>query len=353
MNEQSYLIFKLNRSYYGIPTIAVKEIFFVPEVAVITEAPPGIFGVLNLRGELLPVLDIYQQLGQLRPSFQLTDSMIVLECQSQRLGIIVSQVDEVQAIPTDQITTCLYGQSGESLQDVIIIGIATLKNSIVTILNAELFLQYVTAPNIPNPNVDADRVTNGVLKHSPSLVVEQGWYDNLDLQAREVLQNRTAALRCVINNQDTTELIPLAVVGLGSEYFGLELETVHEFTAIHKIAPIPCCPPHIVGNINLRGEIITLIDINDIVGLPIINAMRSHSQAVIVRLKQRVAGIVVDAILDVAYLDPSQLKPAPGSRYSTNDDYLQGVAPYQKLMMSIINLSKLLSSDILVVDEEV
>ena len=352
MNEQSYLIFKLNHSYYGIPTIAVKEIFFVPEVAVITEAPPGILGVLNLRGELLPVLDIYQQLGQLRPSFQLTDSMIVLECQSQRLGIIVSQVDEVQAIATDQITTCLYGQLEKSLQDGIAIGITTIKNSIVKILNPELFIQYATAQNIPNPDVDADRVTNDVLKQSPSLVVEQGWYDHLDLQARQVLQKRTAALRCVIDNQDTTELIPLAVVGLGGEYFGFELETVHEFTAIHKIAPIPCCPPHIVGNINLRGEIITLLDINDIVGLPI-NAMRSHSQAVIVRLKQRVAGIVVDAILDVAYLAPSQLKPAPGSRYSTNDDYLQGVAPYQKWMMSIINLSKLLSSDILVVDEEV
>lgn len=352
MNEQSYLIFKLNHSHYCIPTIAVKEIFFVPEVTVITEASPGILGVINLRGELLPVLDIYQQLGQLRPSFQLTDSMIVLEWQSQRLGIIVSQVDEVQAIATDRITTDLYGQSEQSLQHRIAIGIATIKNSIITILNPELLIQYTTAQNIPHPDVDADRMTNGVLKQSPSQVAEQGLYDHLDLQARQVLQKRTAALRCVIDNQDTTELIPLAVVGLGGEYFGLELETVQEFTAIHKIAPIPCCPPHIVGNINLRGEIITLIDLNDIVGLPI-NAMRSHSQAVVVRLNQRVAGIVVDAIFDVAYLHPSQLKPAPGSSYSTNDDYLQGVAPYQKWMMSIINLSKLLSSDILVVDEEV
>jgi len=116
----------------------VKEIFFVPEVTVITEAPPGILGVINLRGELLPVLDLYQQLGQLRPSFQLTDSMIVLEWQSQRLGIIVSQVDEVQAIATDQITTRLYGQSKKILQEGITSGIATIKNSIVTIFKPGL-----------------------------------------------------------------------------------------------------------------------------------------------------------------------------------------------------------------------
>jgi purine-binding chemotaxis protein CheW len=351
MNEQSYLTFKLNHSYYGIPTTTVKEIFLVPEVAVITEAPPGIIGVIDLRGELIPVLDLYQQLGQVRPPFKLADNMIVLEWESQKLGIIVSQVDELQTIGTDQITTRLYGQSEKSLQDGITIGIATLKNGIVTILNPELFIQYATAQNIPSPDVDADKVTDGVLK-SPSPVVEQGLYDHLDLQARQVLQDRTAVLRCLIDNQDTTELIPLAVVELGGEYFGLELETVYEFAAIHKIAPIPCCPPHIVGNINLRGEIITLINLNDVVGLPI-NSMRSHSQAVVVRLEKRVVGIVVDAIFDVAYLHPSQLKLAPASKHSTNDDYFQSVAPYQDWMMTIINLSKLLSSDILVVDEEV
>lgn len=330
----------------------MKEIFFVPEVAVITEAPPGILGMINLRGELLPVLDIYQQSGQLRPPFQLTDSMIVVEWQTQRFGISVSQVDEVERIATDRITTHLYGQSEKSLQDRIAIGIAIIKNNIVTILNPEMLIQNAAAQTIPNPDVEPDKVINCVFKKSPNPVFEQGLYDHLDLESRQILQERTAALRYPIDNQNTTELMPLAVVGLGGEYFGLELETVHEFTAIHKIAPIPCCPPHIVGNINLRGEIITLIDLKGVVGLSI-NAMRSHSQAVVVRLEQRVVGIVVDAIFDVVYLHPSQLKPATVSMRSTNNDYLQGVAPYQESMMSIINLSKLLSSDVLIVNEEV
>lgn len=352
MDEQSYLIFRLNHSYYGISTTVVKEIFFAPEVVVITTAPSGILGVINLRGELLPVLDLYQRLGHLRPSFQLTDSIIVLEWPSQRLGIIVSQVDEVQAIATDQITTRLYGQSEKSLQDGITIGIATIKNSIITILNPELVNQHTTAQTIPHSDVDTDRMTHGGLKQSSSLVVKQDLYNHLDLQARQVLQERTAALRYLIDNQDTTGLIPLAVVGLGSEYFGLKLETVHEFTAIHKITPIPCCPPHIVGNINLRGEIITLISLNDVVGLPM-NAIISYSQAVVVRLEQRIVGIVVDAIFDVAYLHPAQLQPAPISIHSIIDSYLQGVAPYQNQMMSIVNLSKLLSSDLLIINEEV
>jgi purine-binding chemotaxis protein CheW len=141
-------------------------------------------------------------------------------------------------------------------------------------------------------------------------------------------------------------------VGLGGEYFGFGLETVYEFTEIHKITPIPCCPPHIVGNINLRGEIVTLININNVVDLPM-KAVRSQPQAVVVRLDQRVAGIAVDDIFDVTYIHPSQVSAAPVALHSAKDEYLQGVAPYQDKMMSIINLSKLLTSEVLIVNEEV
>lgn len=343
MNAQSYLIFKLNQSHYGIPVTAVQELFFLPEVTAITKTPPGVLGVINLRGELLPVIDLHQQLGQPRLPLQLTDSMIVLEWQTQRVGIIVNQVDEVQAIALAQITSNLYEADS---QIGLAIAIATVEDEIVTLLNPELLVQYGTGKT--------------ALKHSSDSSFVQGLYDHFDAQARQILRERTAGLQgSAIAEQDSAELIPLAVVGLGGEYFGFELETVHEFTEIHKVTPIPCCPPHIVGNINLRGEIVTLINISDVVDLsmnavrPAAKLQRSQPQAVIVRLDQRVAGIAVDDIFDVVYIHPSQMTTVPLAMNSAKDDYLQGVAPYQNRMMSIINLSKLLTSEVLVVNEEV
>ncbi|MEH1787978.1 MAG: chemotaxis protein CheW [Nostoc sp.] len=110
----------------------------------------------------------------------------------------------------------------------------------------------------------------------------------------------------------------------------------------------------------MRGEIVTLININNVVDLPI-NGVRSptagrspsHQQAVVVRLDRRVAGIAVDDIFDVTYIHPSQMTTPPIALNSAKDDYLQGVAPYRDRMMSIINLSKLLTSEVLVVNEEV
>lgn len=358
MNAQSYLMFKLNHSRYGIPATAVQEIFFLPEVTAIAEVPAAILGVINLRGELLPVMDLHQQLNQLRPPLQLTDSMIVLEWQMQRVGIVVSQVDEVQVIPPDQITNNLCGQSVENLQDELMLGIATVENDIVTLLNPERLVQQSLAqtthlPTHPLP-ATANSNGNGAAKPFSNLRVKQELYAHLDESARQILQERTIALQCPINAQDSTGLMPLAVVGLAGEYFGFGLEAVYEFTEIHKVTPIPCCPSRIIGNINLRGEIVTLINISDVVDLPM-NAVRSRScsQAVVVRLEQRVAGIAVDDIFDVTYIHPSQMTAAPITMHSTKDDYLQGVAPYQDRMISIINLSKLLTSEVLVVNEEI
>ncbi|MCC5652438.1 chemotaxis protein CheW [Nostoc sp. XA013] len=349
MHDQSYLMFNLNHSRYGIPATAVQELFFLPEVTAIAVTSGTILGVINLRGKFLPVMDLYRRLEQARPSFQLTDSMIVLEWQTQRIGIIVNQVDSVQAIAADQIAANVCGQSKESLPDGLVTGIANVEEGIVTLLNPELLVQHTFIETVFNPNSDFNNGSvNDVLKH-PS---DSGLYDHFDSQKRQILQERTETLRCSIDDEDSSWLLPLAVVGLGGEYFGFGLETVHEFTEIHKITPIPCCPPHIVGNINLRGEIVTLININNVVDLPM-NGVRLHQQAVVVRLEQRVAGIAVDDIFDVTYIHPSQITTAPIALHSGKDDYLQGVAPYRDRMMSIINLSKLLTSEALVVNEEV
>ncbi|MBN3897908.1 MAG: purine-binding chemotaxis protein CheW [Nostoc sp. NOS(2021)] len=353
MNDQSYLMFNLNDSRYGIPATTVQELFFLPEVTAIAETPSTILGVINLRGKFLPVMDLYHRLKQARPPFQLTDSMIVLEWQTQRIGIIVSQVDSVEAIAADQITANVCDQSKESLPNGLVTGIANVEEGIVTLLNPGLLVQHALIETAFNPNSDFNNGSvNDALKHPSDSALNHGLYDHFDSQERQIFQERTETLRCLIADEDSAWLLPLAVVGLGGEYFGFGLETVHEFTDIHKITPIPCCPAHIVGNINLRGEIVTLININHLVDLPM-NPVRAHQQAVVVRLDQRVAGIAVDDIFDVTYIHPSQITTAPIALHSAKDDYLQGVAPYRDRMMSIINLSKLLTSEVLVVNEEV
>jgi CheW-like domain len=81
MASKPYLIFDLDDSQYGIDASLVKEIFPLPELTPVPEAPPDIIGILNLRGEVLPIMHLGLRLGRSTIAFKLSDQCFV--CRSQ------------------------------------------------------------------------------------------------------------------------------------------------------------------------------------------------------------------------------------------------------------------------------
>jgi purine-binding chemotaxis protein CheW len=145
--------------------------------------------------------------------------------------------------------------------------------------------------------------------------------------------------------------MPLAVIGLGNEYFGLALELVREFTDIANLTPIPCCPKHIVGNMNLRGEIVTLVDIRNILNLPT-PPVSVGSDAVVVQVDDIVAGLPVDQVLEMVYLNTAEMTPLPTTPSDLGEQYLRGTAFFQEKMLRVLDLPKILTQGGLVVHEE-
>ena len=86
---------------------------------------------------------------------------------------------------------------------------------------------------------------------------------------REILLERARSLASNLEERSASQHIPLAIVGLGGEYFGVELATVREFTDLQRITPVPCCPSFIVGDMNLRGDILTVVDIRQALQMPV------------------------------------------------------------------------------------
>ncbi len=171
-------------------------------------------------------------------------------------------------------------------------------------------------------------------------------------QQRQIFHTRAAHLMEDSHRNDLMGLRPLAVVGLGDEYFGLDLEVVREFTEFHQVTPIPCCPDHVVGNINLRGEIVTLIDIRRALHMQV-DSQTKTSKAIVVHIDDLVMGIPVERVFDVLYLQKSDIKPNPTATSEGDRDYLQGTVLYHDKMMGILNLHKIFAEGNLAVNEEV
>jgi purine-binding chemotaxis protein CheW len=347
-----YLIFNLHGLLYGVDALCVQEIFYLPELTPAPEAPADIVGVVNFRGKILPVMDLDRRFGRPSPGYCLSDSVIVLAWGGVAIGVIVNETHEVKLINPAAVEGQLsYGRVRDS-HSRFVTGVAKVDAAIIMLLHLENLVQYSGAMAGETAGIVTDGLIPVTSEFEITSTAESRFCPNATAQERAVFRERAENLMRLTESQNFTGLMPLAVVGLNGEYFGIDLEAVREFTDIRRITPIPCCPSHVVGNINLRGEIVTLIDIRSLLNMPLSNT-DTAAKVMVAAVKDLVAGIVVDEVFDVMYLHPSAIKSTPTAVSSSKDEYLRGTAPYRGTMMSILDLSKLLTQGDLVVQEEV
>lgn len=356
--EQSYLLFRLNQSIYGIESHLIEEIFFLPELTPITDTPREIVGVINLRGDIIPIMDLYLRFGYHSPDYQLTDSVMILKCQHLRLGIIVNQVQEVRSIAPSEITQKLaYSTDTREESIPLYKGIAHSKDNIISLLNVEILVRSLEAH--PSQviqktlSLDVEELDELQGRDKEGRLLEwRAFCPQATPEMRAIFKERAEHLQQVTISNDLLGFKPLAVISFGHEFFGIDLKIVREFTDIDQVTPIPCCPNYFVGNINLRGEIVTLLDISQVLNLPPIHSEDSK-QAMVIEVEDLVIGVLVEGIHDVFLLDPRNITTVPTAIHSINDEYLMGAAVYREKMMSILDLQKMLMRGNLVVDETI
>ena len=371
MEIRPYLIFEQNGFLCGVEACYVREIFFLPELTAIAEAPQDIVGAIDLRGEILPVMDLNLRFGYVWQEYALTDSAIVLEWQEWKVGIIVNQVREVKNISEDAITPHLsYGRDDAVASNHFVAGFARCESDIIMLLNLDRLIRYSpekSAESLPVSTSDGGMEETGAEADIENLQLEinaKMFGANAKLlskhhvfcpkatpEEKAIFKSRADNLRLQGEEENSAANLSLAVFALNSEYFGINLDVVREFIDIRQVTPIPCTPDRIVGNMNLRGEIVTLVDLRHILNMSA--AANYLSKAIVVEVADFVTGIVVDEILDIIYLSVSEIVAVPAALHSANREYLWGTAIYGEKMMAILNLQKLLTKGGVVVDEEV
>ena len=110
------------------------------------------------------------------------------------------------------------------------------------------------------------------------------------------------------NNQrkKQSKISRFSIFIISEKLFGIELSNVSEVLTIPKISKIPSSPKHIVGVFNLRGSIITLLEIGEIIGVN--RQSPDESMVLIVDNENQQLGILVEKVLDVINVDESEIK---------------------------------------------
>jgi purine-binding chemotaxis protein CheW len=132
--------------------------------------------------------------------------------------------------------------------------------------------------------------------------------------------------------------------GLGSEEYGLPLLTVREVLAQPEITPVPHTPAYFVGIMNLRGRVISVMDLRVKLGIKPANA-NADSVVVICQVGEYVVGITVDAVNSVMAPAAGEVSDADAIASKGTRDYVLGVYRKKERLALLLNVGRVLGLD--------
>lgn len=131
--------FRIGEETYGVQIGSVREIVRVPEITMVPNAPEMIEGVINLRGKIIPVMDLRKRFGSAVTPSDKKNRILVVELENRLLGLIVSSASEVLKIPPSEIEPpgAVFAE-GESSY---VTGVGKLKGRLVILLDIARLLR--------------------------------------------------------------------------------------------------------------------------------------------------------------------------------------------------------------------
>ena len=140
------------------------------------------------------------------------------------------------------------------------------------------------------------------------------------------------------------EVLQWVTFQLDRETYGINVMQVQEVLRYTEIAAVPGAPDYVLGIINLRGNVVTVIDTRSRFGLQPAE-VSDNSRIVIIEPEKQVIGIMVDSVAEVVYLRASEIDVAPSVGTEESAKFIQGVSNRDGELLILVDLNKLLSDD--------
>ncbi|NGZ03722.1 MAG: chemotaxis protein CheW [Nitrospira sp. WS238] len=129
---------------------------------------------------------------------------------------------------------------------------------------------------------------------------------------------------------------------LGDELYGVDILRVQEIKGYTTVTKIPNTPSHIKGVLNLRGTIVPIVELRTKFGMPTID-YTAFTVIIVVVVRDKVMGLVVDSVSDVLNIDKKDIQPPPQFGAMVDVSFLNGVGKSGDKLVAILDMDRLLS----------
>ena len=129
---------------------------------------------------------------------------------------------------------------------------------------------------------------------------------------------------------------------LDDEIYGINVMLVQEVLRVTDIAPVPGAPGYVIGIINLRGNVVTVVDMRMRFGLSP-RDMDDATRIVIIETEKQTVGMVVDSVSEVVNIYSNEIESAPNVGNDETARYIEGVVSRGEHLLILVDLNKLLN----------
>ncbi|MFI1989206.1 chemotaxis protein CheW [Actinoplanes sp. NPDC020271] len=278
--SSDYVTFDMVGERYAFPMRRVQEIIRMPSVVKVPLGPPSLEGLANLRGRVLPVVNLRQCCAMAHADHDETTRVIVVDG-GVPLGFVVDRVASVISIDPSAL------ESAEAVQstvrsDVLVGVIKSDDGEMTTVLDVDQLIGTQFA------RLAEKRGGGGRDAATPRVAGEPGPETESD---------------------DTLELVSFAVEG---QEYALPIDQVQEIVqAPESVSHVPNAGSQVLGVIDLRGRLLPVVSMRRVFGLPI-TPLEPQNRIVVVSLTDGVVGVVMDTVREVLRVPHQLVAPLPG-----------------------------------------
>ncbi|GKX65454.1 chemotaxis protein CheW [Clostridium sp. TW13] len=137
-------------------------------------------------------------------------------------------------------------------------------------------------------------------------------------------------------------MMQVVVFNLGNEQFAVETSKIQTITDVMKVTRVPKAPAHIRGLINLRGSILSLLDINLLLGLDNSESNKTEAENIIIlKVNDEQIGISVDQVHEVLDVEEKSIQKFNDDK---NQAYIKGILNFSDRVVTVIDIDKLLTN---------
>ncbi|QAR33764.1 hypothetical protein EP073_10215 [Geovibrio thiophilus] len=279
-SDKKYVSFTVGSEYFGIPIDEVRQIIRLPKVTRVPKMPVFVLGISNLRGSVLPVLDLSLRLGYQNPCVNGEDTrVIVTEKSGLEIGFVVESVSEVKSTESG---------SYEELPEMLSSGADRKFISGVLKMRTKDGIRLVQV-------LDSKELVNiaEIQRKFDESSSQRGFAVKADVADKEV--------------SDYRRFISFEIDGSG---YAIEIHKINEIIRLPECVSVPGLESYVMGIFSLREKVIPLMSLHRKFGKKD-KPETEDSRVVIIEIENTLVGFIADKVSEVLSVPESSIEEPP------------------------------------------